>query len=181
MKLYHIIAISLLAAATAGAQAATSVTGPTGLAGTDEALFDTDSAFTVHENGTFTDTWSLVVDEDTGAANVGINISDVHGSVLGYSINIDNLNVSGEPGFIGNSSGDSWLFAGHLLNGTYNFTVTGTATGDNVFGTVNIGGAYLTSLNATPAPVPLPPAALLFGSALAGLAFLRRKKATAKS
>jgi len=177
MKLHHMIAISLLAVASAGAQAATTLSGPTGLAGSTDTLSDTDSAYTIHENGAFTDSWSLVVDETTGAANVGINISDIHGSILGYSINIDNLSVTGEPTFIGSSNGDSWLYAGHLVNGTYSFTVTGNATGDNTFGTASIGGAYITSLNATPAPVPLPPAALLFGSALVALVGLRRKKA----
>ncbi len=166
MKAKHILAISLLAFASAGAEAATTLTG------SGAALSDTESSITIHPNGTFSDSWSLVVDETIGAADVNISVSDVHGSLLGYTVNIDNLAVTGSPTFAG--GGDSLFYTGTLENGTYNFTIGGDATGDNTVNGYSFGGAYEVSLNA--APVPLPPAALLFGSALVGLAALRRRK-----
>ncbi len=165
-----VLTASLIAIASAGANAATTLEGP-GLV----SLTDTESSVAIQEFGNFSDIWLLVVDETDGAADVDISVSDVHGTLLGYSINIDGLTVTGDPGFTGGN--DSWNFSGQLANGSYDFTIGGNATGDNTVGNLSIGGAYSISLNATNvAPIPLPPAALLFGSALVGLAGLRRRK-----
>ncbi len=166
MKLRYLLAASLLALASAGAQAASTLSGP----GTPGTLNSGDAASVSHAAGAFSDNWTLTVNEATGAANVSISFADFPTTFLGLTFNITGMGVSGNPTFTG--GGDSWMFSGTLANATYSINVSGTASGTG-------GGLYSAAFNATPAaaPVPIPPAALLFGSALIGLAGLRRKKA----
>ena len=166
MKLKTLVAASALALASAGVHATSTLTGP----GTPAMLYDGDSTSVSHTQGAFTDNWTLIVDEGTGAADVSISFADFPFTFMGLSFEITGMNISGNPTFAG--SNDSFVFTGSLLNDTYNISVAGLASG-------NAGGLYSAALNATPtaAPVPVPPAALLFGSALVGLAGLKRKKA----
>jgi len=166
MKLRYLLAASLLALASAGAQAASTLEGP----GTPATLNSGESASVSHGPGTFSDSWILKVNEGSGAANISISITDVPLTLGMLTFDITGMDVSNPPAFSG--SGDSYFFSGTLANATYNITVSGNASGSG-------GGIYNVGFLATPtaAPVPIPPAALLFGSALIGLAGLRRKKA----
>ncbi len=109
--------------------------------------------------------WSLDVTENPGA-NISLSFTD-------FTVaNIFDVSFTGGSGLAFTSTGaNSYLFTGPLTTGTYNISLSGNTSG-------LFGGLYRIELNATPtaAPVPLPPAALLFGSALVGLAGLKRKK-----
>ncbi|HEB70096.1 MAG TPA: hypothetical protein ENI88_10840 [Desulfobulbus sp.] len=175
MKWQHLIAASLLTFSSLGVQASSVLSGPD-----DSVLYSGNTATIVRESGAFTDSWSLNVNETTGWANISIGFSDIQGNLAAFSLNIDDMDVSGDLLFDG--SNDSWIYTGVLANdSSYAITVAGTANGSTLPGYPT--GAYSTAFIATPtaAPVPIPPAAVLFGSALVGLAALRRKKGTKES
>ncbi|HEB70097.1 MAG TPA: hypothetical protein ENI88_10845 [Desulfobulbus sp.] len=175
MKLKTLVAASVLALASAGAQAATTLT----FGGTSDNGFnlgDTISAggaqLILHNgsSGTsFSDDWSLLIDGgSTGAVG---SFSDVELDFKPFfSTNITNMSITtSSAGLAINGSGDAWSIQA-FSPGTYSFNVAGTISGGT-------GGSYNVGLTETVAPVPIPPAALLFGSALIGLAGLKRKKA----
>ncbi len=120
---------------------------------------------------TFNDPWTLVISGgSTGAIgsflDVQLNMAPL------VNTNIVNMAItSSSPGLTINGAGDVWSVQASSP-GTYTFNVTGELT----IGVT--GGSYNVGLTETVAPVPIPPAALLFGSALIGLAGLRRKKET---
>ncbi len=189
MKLQHLLAASLLALAGTGVHAATYMAiSPGTYDGVSvlNTLYDGQSTSVYHDNvsGTgkaFSDTWTLEVNEAPGAANVRVHFSDIPLTFSGMNFDIQNMSASGSPNppLEITGSNDSWGFSGALTNAVYNITVSGTAMGVGDTGVgITGGGWYNASLNA--APVPIPPAALLFGSALVGLAALRRKKAAEK-
>lgn len=99
-----------------------------------------------------------------------LNIAGGTYSLLGYGA--DNLLGTNDDSIFG-----TWQFSGatgSIVNlvtnagpGKYLFTVSGIAAG-------SAGGAYL--ITSTVAPVPVPAAALLFSSGLAGLLFKRRRQ-----
>ena len=173
MKLHHVIAASLLALASMGAQAATTLNFDSTVSGlppsftlpaTGTIVDDGAVSVTMGGTGNFDHLWKLDVD----AANNNLYISfnndkDPDNGVM----DITGLTVAGapEPSFT-QVNDDLWVYKGSLAAGVYDINVSGTATG-------LLGGGY----TAVMAPVPLPPAALLFGSALIGLAAMRRKKA----
>jgi len=109
------------------------------------------------------------------------NITDVPGQEIKWggdvtyaqptSIGIQNLTLTWDTGatmVITDAAGvdgpaSNWAYTS-FATGLHTLTVTGTL--------LSMGGAYSTTLNA----VPLPPAALLFGTALFGIGALRRRK-----
>ncbi len=116
--------------------------------------------------GNFNDHWTLLV----GGQNdlyIEFNDAELYSSTIGNILNITGMNVNGGVDLIFSNVGDRWFYHGNLPDGPYTITVSGLADG-------LAGGIYTASLRA--APVPIPPAALLFGSALAGLAAFRRRK-----
>ena len=174
MKLKTLVAASVLALASAGAQAASTLAGPT------TTINQAGSAGT-YVNSSFTHNWNLNINEGPtyGGAQVDIQFADVPGTLdLGYvqiSFDIGGMTVTNDLTFTGTASNNIWNFSGWLANSNnpYAITVSGDiASGANA-------GLYNTTFSAVPAaaPVPIPPAALLFGSALIGLAGLKRKKA----
>ena len=157
MKLKYLIAASLLALASAGAQAATTLT----LGSTTYGLAD--SPILISRSTNFTDNWTLNVDPGFGADGAAFNLS-------GNNLTLTVTNPSSGLAIYG--SGNNWFFTAPYSTslGSYSFTVAGTLANGTSGGNYLIGFAQV-------APVPIPPAALLFGSALIGLASLKRKKA----
>ncbi len=175
MKLHYLIAASLLALSSMGAQAGSTLSGSNG-----SVLNSGDTATMLHQPGSFADSWSLHVDETTGWANISVGIGDIQGNIGNFSFNIDDMDVTGDIVFDG--SNDSWIYSGVLANHpSYIFSVTGTANGATLPGYP--AGGYAVAFVSTPAaaPVPIPPAAVLFGSALIGLAAMRRRKAAGET
>ncbi len=162
MKLRYLLAASLLALASAGAQAATTLSFGSKTIGLGQST----TSDTFYAPGGFNHIWTLNV---AGENNFYLEFNDaeVTTQTIGTVLNIDNISASGAPLTFSNV-GDRWFFQGNVADGRYYITVSGNTTG-------LAGGLYTASLSA--APVPIPPAALLFGSALIGLAGLRRKKA----
>ncbi len=179
MKIWHWFAVSLLALASAGVQAATSLTfngtnDNTDGFGTGSVLYDGETQLIFH-NGTagdtFDDPWILKV--DAGSAGAVGSFHDVELNISPFlNVNIvDMMITSSSAGLLINGSGDSWSIQA-TAPGIYTFNVMGS------LGPGVTGGVYSVGLTTTVAPVPIPPAALLFGSALVGFAALRRKRAT---
>ncbi len=176
MKLKHLVATSLLALASAGAQAATTLSyineynywGEWGGGGTISSGEELTVQHQTQEQS-FVDGWLLVVDEATDWADITINFEDAELVISGVTLtDTTNMGATDWNGTTLTGSGDNWQFDGVLPNDWYYFEVTGDVSGP-------LGSTYIGSLQAT--PVPIPPAALLFGSALIGLAGLKRKKA----
>ncbi|GEM_PF-2341194 len=176
MKLHHVIAASLLALASMGAQAATTLNFDSTISGISPAytlpvtgtIVDNGAvSVTMGGLGSFEHLWKLDVDaandklyisfnNDTDPAN---GVMDITGLTVVGSTPISFSDVNGD--------GSLWVYqGGSLAADVYNINVSGTTSGI-------LAGAYTVKM----APVPLPPAALLFGSALIGLAAMRRKKA----
>ncbi len=170
MKLKYLAAVSLLALASAGAHAATLSydLGSSTNAGTLTEISGSNDydASMLHNGTSFIDYWTLAITENP-AANTSISFTDF--TVAGL---FDITFTSGSGLTFTSTNDNSYVFEGPLSTGTYNIILSGNTSG-------LLGGLYSIELNATPtaAPVPIPPAALLFGSALIGLAGLRRKKA----
>lgn len=122
-------------------------------------------------NGPFSDDWNFTVGPNTGgAANVTItgigslNLSDLKASILGAGdLKLLFSNVSNE--LLGLSFG--------ILNpGSYTLQVTG-----NTFGSTTDSHSYSGNLSiGNVAAVPVPAAVWLFGSAIAGLIGISRRK-----
>ncbi len=163
MKLRYLLAASLLALASAGAQAATTLSFGTSTIGLGQST--TSGQF--YAPSGFNHNWILNV---SGENNFYLEFNDaeVSTTTVGNILNITGMNVNGGSALTFSNSGDRWFFQGNVADGAYSIMVSGTTAG-------LAGGLYTASLSA--APVPIPPAALLFGSALIGLAGLRRKKA----
>ncbi len=169
MKLRHLLVASLLAIASAGAQAASltydaSASTNPGVLTPQSGPNDYDASM-FHPGlpgTTFTDHWTLEITE-TPAAFVELVFSNFQ------LTDVLDLSFTGGSGVSFTSTDDDYYrFDGTLSPGSYNITISGLTSG-------SWGGSYKIELNA--APVPIPPAALLFGSALIGLAGLRRRKA----
>ncbi len=160
MKIHHVAAISLLALASAGAQAATTLS----FGVHNMGVGDVPEFVGVINPGDFTHTWTLDVN---GENDLIITFEDSDTPISGY-LNITDMSVTGPggSGIVFSEVDENWSFSGHAVDGQYSILVSGVSDGV-------IGAGYAAEI----APVPLPPAALLFGSALIGLASLRRKKA----
>jgi len=162
MKLKYLVTASALALASAGAQAATTLS----YGGEVLTLLSSPETIgTIPSGETFSHDWTLNV---AGENQFFITFEDIDTEGTSW-LDITALDANGHSAINFNSSPDSdtWISDGAFVaNGVYTITVSGQSTGD-------IGGLY----GADIAPVPVPPAALLFGSALLGLAALKRKKA----
>ncbi len=165
MKIHHVVAASLLALSGTGVQAATTLSfGIHNLGVGDEP-----ETVGVIKPGDFSHEWTLDV---SGENDLIIRFEDADTPVSGY-LNITGMNVTGPGGASGltfTEVDENWSFAGNVADGTYTIEVMGTSDG-------RIGALYAAEI----APVPLPPAALLFGSALVGLAGLRRRKNSSRA
>ena len=161
MKLRYLLAVSLLALASAGAQAATTLT-------LGSNTYSPGSPINITHTNDFTDDWTLNVDAGKGANGAIFEMQ------VGSTVDISSLNVTSmSPNLTISGGGNTWFFQAPIGTGsaTYQFSVAG----DIANGATS--GIYVIGFSETAAPVPIPPAALLFGSALIGLAGLRRKKA----
>lgn len=167
MKLHHVMVASLLALAAVGAQAATTLSLNASL---PILSLGEGTTTRVSSPGDFSQLWWLDVD---GENYFRISFEDVDTEESNL-LNITDISVVDDfstVSFSSSADGDYWVSDGAFVDdGLYPIMVSGTVTG-------TLGGMYATRI----APVPLPPAALLFGSALVGLAGLRRKKGTGES
>lgn len=89
-----------------------------------------------------------------------------------FSVNGSGYTKLADVASVGNYGDSGWNYFKWTVNPTYN--------GPLLFSVVNIGDNAVDSKLLLDAPVPLPGAALLFGSALLGAGALRRKQAAAK-
>ncbi len=158
MKIHHIVAASLLALASAGAQAATTLSFGIHNLG----VGDDPEVVGVLAPGAFSHSWTLDV---AGENDLIITFEDSDTPISG-NLNISNMVVTGPSAITFTEVDENWSFNGYAADGTYTIEVSGVSDG-------RIGALYTAEI----APVPIPPAALLFGSALIGLAGLRRRKA----
>jgi hypothetical protein len=92
--------------------------------------------------------------------------------------------IIGPPNSSGNYTGNSSVTDGHFspyINGTGTFIVADTAITATTPFPASVTFSFGTALNentlpGTPSGVPLPPAALLFGTALVGMGILGRRR-----
>lgn len=131
-------------------------------------------AANAHVNDVYEFSFSGVANGGFGALSVGL--SNLNTSICDDAVCTNTLfsatTVSGPLGLFSLSLGA----ISNLLGGTYFFVVSGDASG--------FGGAYFGALALNVSPVPVPPALLLFVTALVGLGganFFRRKSGLAST
>jgi hypothetical protein len=120
--------------------------------------------------GTFSDIYNFTISSTSSGAASATN----HQLTFGPSkiLDIAGLNMSiiyEGTTLLSNSGSGVSVFSANVLPGSYRAIVTGTSTGTS-------GGAYMMSMIATPAAVPVPAAVWLLGSGLIGLVAVGRRK-----
>lgn len=121
--------------------------------------------------GSFSDIWNFTISSTSYGAASATNHQLTFGPVQVLNISGLNMNIYYEEGSTPLSSSGSGVsvFNTNVLPGSYQAVITGTSTGIS-------GGAYIMSMAAIPAPVPVPAAAWLLGSGLIGLVAVGRRK-----
>ena len=158
----------------AGATAASAQTIDVGL-----VALDAPSTFTgVLPIGTFLDTITFSLPDNGGSAYSVVNVPlslfgntfDLIFSSIALFSNADGILFNGDDALLASSVGsgpDMSLNFGGTTAGNYYLTVGGVATG-------SAGGIYAGAIDV--APVPVPPAVWMLGSAIVGLATVGRRK-----
>jgi hypothetical protein len=120
--------------------------------------------------GNFSDTYNFTISSQSYGAASATNHQLTFGPFQILDIAGLNMNIYYEGSTLLSSSGSGVsVFNTNVLPGSYHAVITGTSTGLS-------GGAYMMSMVATPAPVPVPAAAWLLGSGLIGLVAVARRK-----
>ncbi len=161
--------VGVAAALLAGASLGWAATTPLALEGTNANLAPGGYSFTNMPFGSFADNWSFTL---LSSSDVTVAFDQLPLTLGTLSWNISTLAGSLASGSCGTGTCPSGFTVTNLSAHptAYTLMVTGNADG-------TAGGLYAGLMTVT--AVPLPPAAILFGSVLAGLAVVARKRGAA--